>query len=35
VTDGILSIPRGLSPEEIALLSSVFPVMGETGGERR
>jgi len=35
VTDGIVSIPRGLSPEEITLLSTVFPVMGETGGERR
>lgn len=35
VTDGIVSIPRGLSPEEITLLRTVFPVMGETGGERR
>lgn len=35
VTDGIVSIPRGLSPEDIALLRTAFPVIGETGGPRR
>lgn len=35
VTDGIVSIPRGLTPEEIALLRTAFTVMGETGGRRR
>jgi len=35
VTDGIVSIPRGLTPEETTLLSTAFPVMGDTGGERR
>lgn len=35
VTDGIVSIPRGLSPEEITLLRTAFPVMGETGKKGR
>lgn len=35
VTDGIVSIPRGLSPEDVALLRTAFPVIGETGGPRR
>ncbi len=35
VTDGIVSIPRGLSPEDIALLRTAFPVIGEAGGPRR
>ena len=35
VTDGIVSIPRGLSPEDIALLRTAFPVIGETGAPRR
>jgi hypothetical protein len=35
VTDGIVSIPRGLSPEDITLLRATFPVIGETGGPRR
>jgi len=35
VTDGIVSIPRGLSPEDIALLRAAFPVIGEAGGPRR
>ncbi len=35
VTDGIVSIPRGLSPEDITLLRTAFPVIGETGGPRR
>ena len=35
VNDGVVCIPRGLSPEETALLSTVFPVMGDTGAKRR
>jgi hypothetical protein len=35
VTDGIVSIPRGLTPEEVALLRTAFPVMGETGKKGR
>lgn len=35
VTDGIVCIPRGLSPEEVELLRTVFPVMGESGSKRR
>jgi hypothetical protein len=35
VTDGIVSIPRGLSSEDITLLRAAFPVIGETGGPRR
>ena len=35
VSDGIVSIPRGLSPEDIALLRTAFPVIGETGSPRR
>ena len=35
VSDGIVSIPRGLSPEDITLLRTAFPVIGETGGPRR
>jgi hypothetical protein len=34
VTDGIVSIPRGLSAEDITLLTTVFPVMGESGKKR-
>jgi preprotein translocase subunit SecD len=34
VTDGIVSIPRGLDESEIALLTAAFPVMGETGQGR-
>ena len=35
VTDGIVSIPRGLSAEDITLLRAAFPVIGETGSPRR
>ena len=35
VSDGIVSIPRGLSPEDITLLRTAFPVIGETGSPRR
>ena len=34
VTDGIVSIPRGLSAEDITLLTTVFPVLGEIGKKR-
>ncbi len=34
VTDGIVSIPRGLSAEDITLLTTVFPVLGESGKKR-
>lgn len=34
VTDGIVSIPRGLNNEDIALLTTVFPVIGESGKKR-
>lgn len=35
VNDGIVSIPRGLTPEDIALLRAAYPVIGETGKRRR
>jgi len=34
VNDGIVSIPRGLSQEDIDLLVLSFPVMGETGKKK-
>lgn len=34
VTDGIVNIPRGLSAEDITLLTTVFPVLGESGKKR-
>jgi hypothetical protein len=34
VTDGIVGIPRGLSAEDITLLTTVFPVLGESGKKR-
>lgn len=34
VTDGIVSIPRGLDASEVELLTTAFPVMGETGSSR-
>jgi len=34
VTDGIVSIPRGLDSSEVELLTTAFPVMGETGPRR-
>jgi hypothetical protein len=30
IDDGIVSIPRGLSADDIALLTSVFPVIGQS-----
>lgn len=35
IGDGIISIPRGLTPEDIAVLTSVFPVIGEEAPRRR
>jgi hypothetical protein len=35
VTDGIVAIPRGLSAEDIQLLTSFFPVLGEDGKIQR
>jgi hypothetical protein len=34
VTDGIVSIPRGLDAAEIELLTAAYPVLGETGTRR-
>ena len=34
VNDGIVSIPRGLSPEDVDLLAKTFPIMGETGKKK-
>ena len=31
INDGIVCIPRSLSPEDITLLTSAFPVLGEQG----
>jgi hypothetical protein len=33
VADGIITIPRGLKPEEIALMRKAFPVLGEKKGK--
>ncbi|MBJ7258888.1 MAG: hypothetical protein JHD33_05040 [Chthoniobacterales bacterium] len=35
VTDGIVCLPRSLTPEDIALLSSVFPVLGEESTKKK
>lgn len=35
IDDGIVSIPRGLSADDVALLTTVFPVLGEPTGKRR
>lgn len=35
VNDGIVSIPRGLSQEDIALLTSVFPVLGQETAKKK
>ncbi len=34
VNDGIVSIPRGLENTEVELLTSAYPVMGESGKKR-
>jgi len=35
VTDGIVSIPRGLGDGDIELLTTVFPVIGQEGQKKR
>jgi hypothetical protein len=35
INDGIIGIPRGLGPDDIEFLSSVFSVLGEEGGRSR
>lgn len=35
VDDGIVCVPRGLTPEETAMLASSFPVMGGEGRKKR
>ncbi len=35
IDDGIISIPRGLTADDIEFLATVFPVMGQEGAPRR
>jgi hypothetical protein len=35
IDDGILSIPRGLSPDDIAVMETVFPVVGQEGKKKK
>jgi hypothetical protein len=35
IDDGIVSIPRGLSADDIALLTSVFPVIGQEAATKK
>lgn len=35
IDDGIVSIPRGLTADDIAFLTSVFPVIGQESQKRR
>ena len=35
IDDGIVSVPRGLSADDIALLTSVFPVIGQESAPKR
>lgn len=35
IDDGIITIPRGLSADDLAVLTSVFPVLGQEGQKRR
>ncbi len=35
VNDGIVSIPRGLTQEDISLLTSVFPVLGQENTKKK
>jgi len=35
IDDGIVAIPRGLTQEDIALLSSAFPVIGQEGQSKK
>lgn len=34
IDDGIVCIPRSLAPEDIALLTSAFPVIGQEGAKK-
>lgn len=34
VNDGIVSIPRGLTQDDVELLAMAFPIMGETGKKK-
>ena len=34
ISDGIVSIPRGLSADDVEFLSTVFPVLGESKQKR-
>jgi hypothetical protein len=35
IDDGIVSVPRGLSADDIALLTSVFPVIGQQAAPKK
>lgn len=35
VDDGIVAIPRGLTPDDTEFLSTVFPVLGQEGRKKR
>jgi hypothetical protein len=35
IDDGILSIPRGLSADDIAVMETVFPVVGQEGKKKK
>jgi hypothetical protein len=35
VNDGIVAIPRGLTPEDIALLTTAFPVVGQESQSKK
>ncbi|MGA0112021.1 MAG: hypothetical protein ACO3PN_07955 [Chthoniobacterales bacterium] len=35
INDGIVCIPRGLSPDDIALLAGAFPVLGQENAEKK
>lgn len=35
VNDGIVSIPRGLTQEDIAVLTSAFPIIGQEGKKKK
>lgn len=35
IDDGIIAIPRGLTPEDIAVLTSAFPVLGQESKKKQ
>ena len=35
ISDGIVSIPRGLSQEDITLLTTAFPVIGQESTKKK